>query len=345
MDSRERYERALTFQGPDRVPLMHRTLPGAFREHGQALEELYARYPSDVLLSPKGRAEFGFFDQRRGGKTAEDLSYDEWGCGWLDLTADYAGQVVEHPLADWAALDNYRPPDPMSGEEGVHYMEEVVVQDGHRHFVVANGGNIFFRMVWLRGYEDLLTDLHDDRPEVYALRDMILEWHIKRIERWLETGGVDCMRLGDDWGTQTSLMVSPTVWRKVFKPAYKRMVDVIHDGGAYVSLHTDGYTWEIIPDMIEIGFDEINPQVQLMDVEELGRRYGGKVCFRADLDRQWVLSRGTTEDVRAHVQRMFNAFGQFNGGYVGYGQLGADVPIENAEAMLDAIVSLHYTSG
>jgi len=231
----------------------------------------------------------------------------------------------------------------MVGEEGVRHMEEVVRQDDHRHFVSASVAELFQRMWHLRGYENVLVDLQEDCHEIYVLRDMLVEWNLKRIERWLETGLVDMIGLGDDWGTQTSLMVRPSMWRKVFKPAYERMVNAIHDGGAYASFHTDGYTQEIIGDLIEIGFDELNPQMQLMDVEQLGQSYGGKACFRADLDRQRILPWGTPDEVRSHVERMFNAFGRFAGGYVGYGQIGPDVPLENVQAMLEAIAGLRYT--
>jgi uroporphyrinogen-III decarboxylase len=252
------------------------------------------------------------------------------------------GQAVEHPLEDWAALEDYAAPDPMVGDDGVAYMEEVVRQDGHRHFVFVDGGELFQRMFFLRGMEDLLVDLLEDRQEVYALRDMITEFNVKRIQRWLETGVVDGVIFRDDWGTQAQLMVRPTVWRKVFDPAYRRIVETIRGGGAYASFHSDGVISEIIPDLVEMGWNELNPQVLLMGIEEMGRRYGGKVCFRADTDRQWTLPYGRPEDVRALVLRLFGAFGRHNGGYVGWGEMTSDVPLPNARAMLEAVHSLEY---
>src|SRR5512137_149599 len=102
MNCRERYTRAITFSGPDRVPVMHRTIPGAFRRHGGRLETLYERYPSDVLLSPSTRAWFAF---RRGVAESSGAlkgAVDEWGCVWDSLNDDYLGQVFGHPLEDWA---------------------------------------------------------------------------------------------------------------------------------------------------------------------------------------------------------------------------------------------------
>ncbi|MDP2952458.1 MAG: hypothetical protein Q8O76_03980, partial [Chloroflexota bacterium] len=165
MNSRERYQRALAFQGPDRAPLIHGGLAGIFRVYGRPLAELLDRYPSDVLHAPVAQGEtvarglglFAFRENSRGHWTEGKVTYDDWGCGWLYLTADYMGQVVEHPLADWAALDGYRPPDPMTGVEGVRLMEEAVRKDGHRHFVYIDGGELWQRMFFLRGYENLLV--------------------------------------------------------------------------------------------------------------------------------------------------------------------------------------------
>ncbi len=342
MDSRERYLRTLRFEGPDRVPLMHHAVRGAFRAHGEALEALYAKYPSDVLLSPVSRGPFAFHDCPRGRWAGGEVTYDDWGCGWLWNTPDYMGQTVSHPLSDWALLEDFRPPDPMAGDEGIRHMEEMVRQDGHRHFVFVDGGEVFQRMFFLRGTENLLIDLLEDRPEVYALRDTVVAFTLKRIERWLETGMVDGVILRDDWGTQRSLMVRPDIWRRVFKPVYQRISEAVHAGGACASFHSDGVIQEILPDLVEIGYDELNPQVHLMDIEALGKRFGGRVCIRADIDRQRTLPYGTPEEVSALVRRLFDAFGRFNGGYVGWGEMSSDVPLANGEAMLKAIVGLRY---
>jgi len=342
MNSRERYIRALKFEGPDRVPIMHRTLPGAFHRYGRALEELYERYPSDVLLSPTVRAPFRFSDpvEECSGK---GRMLDQWGCTWTFLTDDYAGQVIEHPLADWDALSSYRFPDPLLGEEGVEEMVEVVRRDRHQHYVMVHAGTLWHRLTYLRGFENALIDVAEKREELLYLRDRIVDYILKRIERWGEHGElVDGILILDDWGTQRALMIRPSTWREIFRPAYSKLVAAIHSVGAYAHFHSDGVTEEIIGDLIEIGLDEVNPQLSCMDMRRLSCRFGGRVCFRADLDRQWTLPYGSVVDVEAHVHEAFESFGKFNGGLVGYGQIGPDVPLENAEAMLKTIWSLKY---
>ncbi len=342
MDSRERYLRALQFDRPDRVPIMHCTLRGAWRAHGQALEDLYARYPGDVLLSGRTRGPFALAGSERGHWAGGAVTRDDWGCGWRWSTPDYMGQAVEHPLADWRAWRDYRAPDPLTGSEGVAEMVREVDADGHRHFVFVDGGEVFQRMIFLRGMEALLIDLQEEREEVYALRDRIVEICLRRIERWLATGRVDGVILRDDWGTQTALMIRPELWRRVFRPAYARLVAAIHAGGAAASFHTDGMIAAIVPDLIEIGCDEINPQVHVMDIEALGALCRGRVCVRADLDRQFTLPHGTPEDVRRLVRRLFAAFGTAGGGYVGWAEMSSDVPLANGEAALETLFGLRY---
>ncbi|MFC1525451.1 uroporphyrinogen decarboxylase family protein [Candidatus Latescibacterota bacterium] len=336
MDGRERYIRALTFDGPDRVPVMHSTIHGARLTHGVALEDLYARYPSDVLGS------FAFADNQRGGWADGAVTYDDWGCGWLWNTPEHMGQAVEHPLADWAALDDLQVPDAMSGEDGVDRMAAAVAADGHRHFVFVDGGEVFQRMIFLRGMEDLMVDLHEDRPEVYVLRDLIVEVCVKRIARWCQSGAVDGVMLRDDWGTQEALMIRPDTWRRVFRPAYQRLADAIHEGGAYASFHSDGAITAILPDMVEIGWDEVNPQLNVMDLADLVPLLSGKVCVRADIDRQYTMPYGTPDEVRQLVRRLYEAFGQNRGGFVGWGQMNSDVPLANGEAMLETLFDLTY---
>jgi uroporphyrinogen decarboxylase len=339
MDSRERVIRAIELSGPDRPPVMHRTLPGAFRQHGAALEALYARYPGDVLLSPTLRAPFKFREPAGEGAEAGRI-VDSWGCAWNKLTDDYAGQVVGHPLEDWSALESYRWPDPGAGSEGADELVWAVRADGRRHYAMAAAGTIYHRYCFLRGMENGLIDAHEGSEPFQYLLGKIADFVVERARLWAQIPEVDGVLIEDDWGSQQNLLIHPHDWRRWFAPAYRRIVEAIHAGGKRAHLHSDGQISAIIPDLIDMGWDEINPQVWVMDLEELGRQWAGRVCFRADLDRQWTLPFGTPADVADHVRRTAAALSRPAGGYIGYGQIGPDVPLENAEAMLQTLCEL-----
>jgi hypothetical protein len=340
MNSRERVIRSIKFTSPDRAPIMHRTLPGAFRRYGQALEDLYARYPSDVLLSPKLRAPFRHADPAGEGAGA-GLVKDVWGCTWQKVTDDYAGLVVGHPLEDWSAMDTYRWPNPATGEEpAAAELVATVGADGHQHYVMAAVGTIYHQYTFLRNMENGLMDVVEETPQFAYLLERLTDFVVARARFWCQFEEVDGILVEDDWGSQENLLISPAKWRKWFKPLYTRVIQAIHAGGKFAHLHSDGQVRSIIPDLIEIGWDEINLQVWTMDVKELGREFNGKICFRADLDRQYVLPFGTVNEVEEHVRQTYAALGSRRGGYIGYGQVGPDVPLRNAEAMLSALSSL-----
>jgi len=312
---------------------MHHTLPGAFLRHGKRLEKLYERYPSDIL-------SFGYDASEEYGPEVDIGVKDRWGCVWVRLIDNNKGQVVVHPLSDWRALATYRPPDPMGWPE-FSMVEKAIGEDGGRHYILVDGDTLWQRMFYLRGMEKLFVDLIRGRKEVFMLRDKILEYILRRVEKWTSLC-VDGIQFRDDWGTQDRMMIRPSLWREFFKPAYSEMFKAAHSGGAHVHFHSDGVTRPIIADLIEIGVDVLNLQLPVMDVSELGREFGSRVCFRGGVDRQRILPRGSVEEVVSHVRAIIRALGNFDGGYIGGGEVGSDVPLRNVEAMLHTFWTYRY---
>ena len=106
MNSRERVQKAITYGSPDRIPIMHLTLIGAWEKYGDRLPQLYERYPADIInLTSTDSDEYG--------PSARLGIRDAWGALWVRLGSEFKGQVVEHPLADWQSLESYRFPDPL----------------------------------------------------------------------------------------------------------------------------------------------------------------------------------------------------------------------------------------
>ena len=334
MNSRERVIRTIKFDHPDRIPIMHSTLIGAFLKYGDTLHQLYEKYPSDVLV-------IGYSSPMEYGDLAGEGSEDSWGAVWVRLGNDYKGQAVQHPLDDWRKLKDYKFP-PLFAEGEFETVEKTIRENDKQQYILVDAGCLFQRMFYLRGFENLLLNLAEQREEVYTLRDRIVDYILKRIEKW-RLLDIDGFIFRDDWGTQDRLIISPTLWREFFKPAYKQICDAVHRNGAFLHFHSDGYIRQIIPDMIEIGVDVLNPQLVTMDIDELGRTFGGKICFRSGLDRQYILPHGSPKDIEQHARQTIEAFGRFNGGYIGCGQIGPDVPLINAEAMLESFINSSIT--
>jgi uroporphyrinogen decarboxylase len=147
------------------------------------------------------------------------------------------------------------------------------------------------------------------------------------MEVWADTE-VDALNFMDDWGAQASLLISPAMWRELFKPLYKDYIDLAHSKGKKIFMHSDGYITDIIPDLIDIGLDVLNSQVFCMDVEDLGARFGGKVCFWGEMDRQQLLPRATTDEIASATRRLLTAFHR-DGGFIAQCEFGPGALPEN----------------
>ena len=330
MNSRERVICAIQFTEPDRIPFEHAIFPGAFKRHGQQLVDFLNMYPDDFGHQNFSLPEFVDYPEDH----LEEYR-DEWGSHWVRLYRYTAGEVKRPALPSWDQLHNYQfPPIPDSKHfEDLKNRLEV----NHQYYTTGSGGALFERMQYIRGSENLYYDLGDNRAELYELADRLVEYYLETIEHYLATD-VDGIRFADDWGTQHALLISPEQWRAFFKPRYQKLFEPIKDSGKHIFFHTDGWTLEILEDLCEIGVDVLNPQHALMGEEKLSQRFGGKVCFRSDLDRQHIIPHGTPEEIYNHVKTVIESFGQFGGGLILHGEIGPDVPLENIQSMYSAFM-------
>jgi len=150
---------------------------------------------------------------------------------------------------------------------------------------------------------------------------------------------VDGIFISDDWGGQETTLMNPDDWRRFYKPCYERMFDLIHRAGLHVWMHSCGNVTQIIPDLIEIGLNVLNPiQPQAMSVDELAEEFGGKLCFFGGVDVQGTLPHGTPQEVKKEVKHLIKTFGKYEGGYIGGTShtILPDTPLRNIEALFEA---------
>ena len=138
-----------------------------------------------------------------------------------------------------------------------------------------------------------------------ALLEFLHQHFCKEIEVWAQTD-IDAIFLMDDWGTQDALMVSPKIFRRRFKPMYADYCGIARLYGKKVFMHSDGYITEIIEDLIECGVDAINSQLFCMDMEELSKRYKGRISFWGEIDRQDLLPNASKREVSRAVKDVYN---------------------------------------
>jgi uroporphyrinogen decarboxylase len=288
MTSRERVKRALRFEEVDRVPMEV--------EYGVAGFESDVAYPHYTY--GKGRSI--------GQPDGKGSYVDCWGCLWECGEDGVKGEVKTPLLADWSALATFKTPMDVLVEADLSMVNRQCAESD-KFMIHMWGTEPFQRMQYLRGTENLFMDIANGDEEVYKLRDMVYEFYLKEVEMWADTD-VDGIHIDDDWGTQMALLISPKIWRGFFKPIYKAFCDIAHSKGKNLVMHSDGNIAEIIPDLIEIGVNAINVQLDCMDFEKLAEQYHGKVTFWGGFDRQYLLPFGTVDEVRKEVRRIGNAF-------------------------------------
>jgi uroporphyrinogen decarboxylase len=201
----------------------------------------------------------------------------------------------------------------------------------------ARGGWItyFEQLQQLRGMENFLADLASEPPGLERLLDDLLAFNLSWIDQWTALG-YDGLHFGDDWGGQTSLLVKPALWRKLFKPRYAEMFRRVKAAGMDVWFHSDGFINDIAGDLIEIGVDVLNFQVAVTGHRWAMGNIRGRVAVRTDIDRQSVLPFGSPAQVTEEVQRTFEMCGAASGGLIACGEVGPDVPLANVRAMYEA---------
>jgi len=326
---RDRMVRALTFGSPDRAPRDLWSLPGVAACRPAELARMRELFPLDVtapgLSYRRGSAERG--ERGRGG-----CFTDEWGCTFQACEDGVIGEVKLPPLAEWSALDALRPPREVLD---VDWPEADRTRDGTDTFILA-GTSVrpFERMQFLRGTEQLMMDLAAGDARVLRLRSLVHEFSLEELSRWAARD-VDGISFMDDWGTQNAPLVSPALWRDVFKPLYREYVAAIRGAGKFAFFHSDGMIADIIPDLVEIGVHALNSQLFCMDIEALGRRFKGRITFWGEIDRQRVLPFGTPADVRAAVRRVRRALADGGGGVIPQCEWGLRDPVENGAAVFD----------
>ena len=252
--------------------------------------------------------------------------------------------MKEHPLKNWNQLKEFRVPSlPYEKEEYFKEFKESIEKSHRAGYYVAiwgccfrGGFNLFERMQWLRGIENFFVDLVANRKEVEKLADTITEEYLLKGVKYLAEAGVDGFYLADDWGSQKSLLISPKMWREMFKPRYQKVIDFAHGQEIDVIFHSDGYIMEIIPDFIEMGVDVLYPQFSCVSFEKLAKVSKGKICIFTDVDRQYLLPYGKPSEIKKYVKNMIRTLATPKGGLILRGSVGPEVPLENVKAMYEA---------
>ena len=339
MTPRERWLAVLTRQKPDRVPMDYWATPETdeklMRHFGcdsidKVLERLHVDRP--VTVGP-----------RYVGPPIPP-GYDVFGIKYkkVDYGTGVYDECVYSPLAEYNSVQeierNYTWPDP----DWYDYSDIPNQIRGKKDRPIRGGGSEPFLIYKkLRGEAQAFMDLILNPDIVHYCMDKLFDLAYEDTLRIFEQipGQVMISYVAEDMGSQTGLMFSPEQIRTFLLPGMKRMIDLVHEAGAFVFHHNDGACRDIIPDMIELGIDVLNPvqwRCAGMEREGLKRDFGDRLIFHGAMDNQYTLPFGTVEEVRQEVLDNLRILGA-GGGYIlaPCHNIQANTPVENIIAMYE----------
>jgi len=360
MTSRERVLATVKGAPVDRIASHFRAEPEVFEalrgRLGLADDEAVRRWAKSDIRDLSGICNtggyggyslFGWRDRDCGDGEQEDF----WGVRRRRVAYD-GGAYVEisrFPLSGAApeqVLD-YRFPDPRKIFDFGSLPERIqsLNRGAQRYFILMEGESLFDRCWALRGMEDFMMDLIDGNEAAEHLVEGNFRFFMEFTRMILEAGkgeaAVDAIGLYNDLGTQGGAMISPAIYRKHFKERQRRLAAMIHGFGAKVFYHSCGNLLPMLPDLLEIGIDILDPlQLNAMKLSpsRLRELAGNEVTLHGGLDTQGLLVNGSPDDVRREAETLKRELGRAGRYILSCSHyLQPDVPIANIQAVVGAI--------
>ncbi|MBI2190396.1 MAG: uroporphyrinogen-III decarboxylase-like protein [Planctomycetes bacterium] len=356
MTPKERVLTAVARGKPDRVPLDYWATAEVTSRLMEDLgldrpEQLWERLHLDRIV-PVGPRYVGPAVPKHSGGITEDL----WGMRYKPQPYGHGIGVYNeqffYPLAEARTVEDverYRWPS----ADWFDFSAVAADCDRYPEYAILAGyAAPFFYFNKLRGLEQSLIDLAED-PELseHILRhlgDFFHEFSTRLFESG--RGKIHLTQVTDDFGAQTGLLISISMFRRYFARDYRRLINLAHEAGIRVFHHDDGSIREVLPDLISLGIDVLNPiqwRCKGMDRAGLKRDFGGRLCFHGAVDNQQVLPFGAPSDVAAEVRECLSTLGG-GGGYIlgPCHNIQPNTPTENILTMYDvALVEGRYSQG
>ena len=341
---------AILRKGAERCPVrLNRLSLDLIIRYGDALADLFCEFPDDFIVIAPYEWYLGYQPAGKPNYTdpikalMHDAEWtDEWQTKWSHAFGGVGATPAAVALKDWSELDEYLLkgiPEARAPGRLDKAAESLKIHHDRAYCTGAIILSLYERYHCIRGMENTFMDFYTNEKEMNRLLDALENYLLELIRYWSELG-VDGVFLADDWGTQTSLMISLDMWRKFFKARYRRIFDHAHSLGMEVIFHSCGNVIDIVPDLIDVGLDVLDPiQPGAMDMNKIAREFGGKIAFCGAIDDQHLLTAGSPQKVKDEVRRTIDTLAKpFGNALIAApaNVLPPDIPLENLQALFEA---------
>ena len=290
------------------------------------------RVPYYIYFTPDGEARLKELIGERSAKDFVDndviqVNAPWW--GWHGLGPEWCQPDI--PSTPAKVMGN--------GSYGAFFESLKMLRDNtDKYILVMIYGSHFEKAYFSRGIENFLADMAGEPAFARALLNRIIQKNMVMLENFLCAPEIDGVLLGSDWGTQLDLIMSPDTWQEMIRPGEQSEYDLIHSYDKDVWVHSCGNIQKIIPSLVEMGLDVLNPiQPEAMNLATLKQEYGDKLTFWGGISTQKALPYGTPEEVKQETRRVRSLMSQ-NGGYIiaPAQDIQGDVPAANIMALIEA---------
>ena len=262
---------------------------------------------------------------------------DDWGVYWVP-TNEIEGSCPDgQPVISLEEIDSYQVPATDWDRVTKNLKHQIESLSQTDTLVIAyNELTLFERAQLLLGNAEFLMATALEPQQLEMLLDKILDYQ-EMLTQAIMKSGISGVRFTDDWGMQSTLFISPEKWRKLIKPRLSRLYRVVKQRGGIVFQHSCGHIEEIVPDLIEIGIEVLDPcQPEANDIFKWKHDYGDQLTFMGGLDTQRYLSFGTPKEVKENVKKVLSIMGK-GGGYIAAPSHTITISEENRKAMVEVI--------
>ncbi len=359
MTSKERVLAAINHIQPDRVPIDLRFVPEAMQKLkdnlGFSEKDVWDWIKQDVVTVrptfPNPASENRYADPTI--EISEEGYYlDIYRVPFKEVKTGfqtYLEVAGEPPLQNYQTLDELKSfPWPTTAPWDYSTIPSALEANKDKATWARSRG-CFTTAQMMRGMDTFLTDLALNPDFACCILDHIMAFVMDDARRTLEAGEgkYTFCEYNDDVASQRSMMMSPDMWREFIKPRTASFCDLVHSYGVKVKYHSCGSIYAVIPDLIEIGVDILNPIQPLatdMDPFRLKSEFGDRLCFHGGIDIQELLPNASEQEVHRQVRKMIDIVGK-EGGYIMAGShtIQADADVDNLIAMVEEARGYSYS--
>jgi hypothetical protein len=335
MTERENKLRAIRFERPDYIPVIFAVSESVFRHYDpHAVEEVLESHP---IIAGKNAMRWDLVPKNSLEVDKKQLYTDEFGVLWEGAIDGIRGVIKKHPLEDFSKIKGYRFP-PLPAFDADAERKHVAKSKEEGHFTAASlpHGHTFLRLTDLCGYENVLLGLSDEDEDLLSLIGRLEEYNASFTDFYAKCG-YDMIGYPEDLGMQIGPMISPDLFRRFIKPSYQRLMKPARDAGAIIHMHSDGDVRTLAEDLIDGGVDVLNIQDLVNGIDWIRDRFFGKYALDIDIDRQNVTVFGSPAQVDALIREEVEKLSSPAGGLMMIFGWYPGTPIENINALMDAL--------